>query len=46
MEDILEPLLGLEIMDESDKAADMQEYARRMWKKRAQEMGIALPKYD
>ncbi|MDF1688701.1 MAG: CNNM domain-containing protein [Cycloclasticus sp.] len=44
MEDILETLLGLEIMDESDKAADMQHYARRMWKKRAQAMGISLPK--
>jgi CBS domain containing-hemolysin-like protein len=46
MEDILETLLGLEIMDESDRAADMQEYARSMWKKRAQAMGIALPKDD
>ncbi len=46
MEDILETLLGLEIMDESDKTADMQQYARRMWKKRAQEMGISLPKND
>jgi len=46
MEDILETLLGLEIMDESDKAADMQQYARHMWKKRAQEMGITLPKDD
>ena len=44
MEDILETLLGLEIMDESDKTADMQQYARSMWKKRAQEMGITLPK--
>lgn len=44
MEDILETLLGLEIMDESDKAADMQHYARRMWKKRAQAMGITLLK--
>ena len=44
MEDILETLLGLEIMDESDKTADMQQYARRMWKKRAREMGISLPK--
>lgn len=43
MEDILETLLGFEIMDESDKAADMQEYARRLWKKRAQKMGITLP---
>jgi CBS domain containing-hemolysin-like protein len=44
MEDILETLLGFEIMDESDKAEDMQEYARRMWKKRAQKMGITLTK--
>lgn len=44
MEDIMETLLGLEIMDESDKTADMQQYARRMWKKRAQAMGITLPK--
>jgi len=44
MEDILETLLGFEIIDESDKTADMQEYARRMWKKRAQAMGISLPK--
>ena len=46
MEDILETLLGLEIMDESDKTADMQQYARRMWKRRAQAMGISLPKDD
>jgi len=44
MEDILETLLGLEIMDESDKTADMQKYARSLWKKRAQTMGIPLPK--
>jgi len=44
MEDILETLLGLEIMDESDKTADMQKYARRMWKKRARNMGISQPK--
>lgn len=46
MEDILETLLGLEIMDESDKTPDMQKYARRMWKKRAGNMGIPLPKSD
>jgi len=42
MEDILETLLGLEIMDESDKTADMQQHARRMWRKRAQEMGLVI----
>lgn len=46
MEDILETLLGLEIMDESDKTADMQKYARRQWKKRAGNMGISLSKHD
>ena len=46
MEDILETLLGLEIMDESDKTADMQQHARNMWRKRAQEMGIELPLED
>ena len=43
MEDILETLLGLEIMDESDKTEDMQAHARRMWKKRAQDMGLTIP---
>lgn len=46
MEDLIETLLGLEIMDESDKTADMQQYARRLWKKRAQKIGIALPKKE
>lgn len=34
MEDVFETLLGLEILDESDKVADLQEYAREQWKKR------------
>ena len=42
LEDVLETLLGLEIMDESDKTADMQKHARRLWKKRAQEMGLTI----
>ncbi len=46
MEDILETLLGLEIMDESDKTPDMQKHARRMWKRRAREMGITMPGED
>lgn len=31
MEDVIETLLGLEIVDEKDTVADMQEYARRRW---------------
>jgi CBS domain containing-hemolysin-like protein len=46
MEDIIETLLGLEIMDESDRHEDMQQYAKRMWRKRAMEMGIVLPDAD
>jgi CBS domain containing-hemolysin-like protein len=46
MEDILETLLGLEIIDENDKTVDMQQYARRMWKKRAEAMGISQPKEE
>ena len=40
LEDILETLLGLEIVDESDQAEDMQAHARRLWRKRAREMGL------
>ena len=40
MEDIIETLLGLEIVDESDNAEDMQALARKNWKTRAQRMGI------
>jgi len=40
MEDIIETLLGLEIMDESDTVADMQMQARKNWEKRAKRMGI------
>jgi len=32
MEDIIETLLGLEIVDEKDTITDMQEYARMRWK--------------
>lgn len=31
MEDIIETILGLEIIDEKDSEADMQEYARKRW---------------
>jgi CBS domain containing-hemolysin-like protein len=34
MEDILETILGLEIVDESDKFRDMQAYARQRWQAR------------
>ncbi|MDB0600558.1 CNNM domain-containing protein [Tenacibaculum maritimum] len=39
-EDVIETLLGLEIMDESDKVADLQQLARKSWEKRAKQLGI------
>lgn len=40
MEDILETLLGLEIMDESDNVADLQQLARKKWEERAKRTGL------
>ena len=34
VEDIVETILGLEIIDEKDSVADMQEYARERWRQR------------
>ena len=40
MEDIIETLLGTEIMDELDNIEDMQEQAKKIWEKRAKRLGI------
>lgn len=40
LEDIIETLLGLEIVDEGDMSVDMQDLARRKWRKRAKKMGL------
>jgi len=40
MEDVIETLLGLEIMDESDKVSDLQHMARKNWEARAKKLGI------
>ncbi len=42
MEDIIETLLGLEIMDESDAVEDMQIQARKNWERRAKRNGLAV----
>ena len=46
MEDIIETLLGLEIMDEQDNIEDMQMMARKTWERRAKKLGIISPKKD
>ena len=40
VEDVLETLLGIEIVDEFDSSHDMQEYARQKWRDRAKTLGI------
>ena len=42
LEDVVETLLGIEILDEGDKVDDMQKLARQLWAKRAERMGIHL----
>ncbi|MDF1825559.1 MAG: hemolysin family protein [Verrucomicrobiales bacterium] len=42
MEDVVETLLGLEIVDEADTREDMQEFARNLWKTRATKMGLEI----
>jgi CBS domain containing-hemolysin-like protein len=42
MEDVVETLLGLEIVDELDGVEDMQELARRQWRERAKRLGLVL----
>ncbi|MFW5829293.1 MAG: hemolysin family protein [Planctomycetota bacterium] len=40
MEDIIETLMGMEIIDELDEVVDLQDLARRQWLKRAEALGI------
>ena len=40
MEDIVETLLGIEIVDETDVTIDMQAMARRQWARRARALGL------
>lgn len=40
LEDVVETLLGLEIVDEADKTVDMQALARSLWEKRARRIGL------
>lgn len=40
MEDVVETLLGMEIVDEVDAIEDMQKLARKNWRRRASSLGI------
>lgn len=43
MEDVVETLLGMEIVDEIDAIEDMQKLARKKWRERAKKLGIVDP---
>lgn len=40
LEDVVETLVGVEIVDETDQVDDLRKLARRLWKQRAKTMGI------
>lgn len=40
LEDVIEALLGMEIMDEMDNVEDMRIHARKQWLERAKKLGI------
>jgi CBS domain containing-hemolysin-like protein len=39
LEDVMETMLGFEIVDEKDRTVDMQKEAKRQWKRRASKLG-------
>ncbi len=42
LEDVVETLLGMEIVDEMDRVEDMQALARQQWQKRARALGLKI----
>lgn len=40
MEDVIETLIGVEIVDESDGTTDMRRLARENWERRAKRLGL------
>jgi CBS domain containing-hemolysin-like protein len=42
LEDVIETLIGMEIVDEHDRVEDMQVLAREAWRKRARELGLPV----
>ncbi len=40
LEDLIETLIGVEIVDEIEKIEDMRVFARKLWKERAKALGI------
>ena len=42
LEDVVETLIGMEIVDEADGVADMRELARKQWERRAHATGLVV----
>ena len=42
LEDVLETLLGIEILDDGDKIENLQQLARQLWARHAERMGIMV----
>ena len=42
LEDVVETLIGFEIVDETDENIDMQHAARELWRQRAKRMGLSV----
>ena len=42
LEDVIETLMGLEIVDEHDYVDDLQKLAKRRWRRRAEQLGIVI----
>ena len=45
MEDLVETLVGLEIVDESDPVSDMRELAKQKWVQRARRLGMNVDRH-
>ncbi|WPJ96792.1 hemolysin family protein [Coraliomargarita algicola] len=45
LEDLVETLIGIEIIDETDDVVDMRALARKRWQKRAQAMGLSTDEH-
>ncbi|MDF1764160.1 MAG: hemolysin family protein, partial [Oleibacter sp.] len=46
LEDLIETLMGMEIIDETDNDEDMRVLARQQWKERAVMMGLDVDSFD